>query len=93
MMIIAGSVPIKDLPLISGAVAIEGEYLVVDGHRIPRTQGTGIMLSAALATTSYLKLDPPHAVLAGDIGKGDGSRAPWPIAGHERWLCHPTLAA
>jgi NAD(P)H-hydrate repair Nnr-like enzyme with NAD(P)H-hydrate dehydratase domain len=33
------------------------------------------MLSAALATTTYLKLDPPHAVLAGDTGKGDGSRA------------------
>jgi NAD(P)H-hydrate repair Nnr-like enzyme with NAD(P)H-hydrate dehydratase domain len=75
MMIIAGTVPIKEIPLIKGEVIADGDLLVVDGHRIPRTQGTGIMLSAALATTSYLKLDPPHAVLAGDIGKGDGSRA------------------
>ena len=75
MMIIAGTVPIKEIPLIKGEVIADGDFLVVDGHRILRTQGTGIMLSAALATTSYLKLDPPHAVLAGDIGKGDGSKA------------------
>jgi NAD(P)H-hydrate repair Nnr-like enzyme with NAD(P)H-hydrate dehydratase domain len=75
MMIIAGTVPIKEIPLINGEVTADGDFLVVDGHRIPRTQGTGIMLSASLATTTYLKLDSPHAVLAGDIGKGDGSRA------------------
>ena len=75
MMIIAGTVPIKEIPLITGEVVADGDFLVIDGYRIPRTQGTGIMLSAALATTTYLKLDPPHAVLAGDIGKGDGSRA------------------
>jgi NAD(P)H-hydrate repair Nnr-like enzyme with NAD(P)H-hydrate dehydratase domain len=75
MMLIAGTVPIGEFPLITGEVAVEGEYLVVGGHRIPRTQGTGIMLAASLATTSYLKLDPPRVVLAGDIGKGDGSRA------------------
>jgi NAD(P)H-hydrate repair Nnr-like enzyme with NAD(P)H-hydrate dehydratase domain len=75
MMIIAGTIPIEEIPLIKGEVTADGDFLVIDGHRIPRTQGTGIMLSAALAATSYLKLDPPHAVLAGDIGKGDGSRA------------------
>jgi NAD(P)H-hydrate repair Nnr-like enzyme with NAD(P)H-hydrate dehydratase domain len=75
MMIIAGTIPISDFPLVAGEVAVDGEYMVVDGYRVPRTQGTGIMLAAALATASYLKLDPPRAVLAGDIGKGDGSRA------------------
>jgi NAD(P)H-hydrate repair Nnr-like enzyme with NAD(P)H-hydrate dehydratase domain len=75
MMIIAGTVPLQEIPLITGEVTVEGEYLVVDGRRIPQTQGTGIMLAAALVTTTYLKLDPPHAVLAGDTGKGDGSRA------------------
>jgi NAD(P)H-hydrate repair Nnr-like enzyme with NAD(P)H-hydrate dehydratase domain len=33
------------------------------------------MLGAALSVTRYLKLDPPRAVLAGDIGRGDGTRA------------------
>jgi NAD(P)H-hydrate repair Nnr-like enzyme with NAD(P)H-hydrate dehydratase domain len=75
MMIIAGTLPLEEVPLITGEVTAEGEDLMISGYRIPRTQGTGIMLSSALVTTSYLKLDPPHAVLAGDTGKGHGSRA------------------
>jgi hypothetical protein len=38
------------------------------------TQGTGAMISAALATTTYLKLEPPQVVLVGDTGQGKGSR-------------------
>ena len=74
MMLIAGTVPIKDLSLITGEVHAEGEYLSLNGYRIPRTQGTGAMLGAALATTEYLKLDAPHALLVGDLGQGKGSR-------------------
>ncbi|MBN1176288.1 MAG: hypothetical protein JXA51_01275 [Dehalococcoidales bacterium] len=74
MMLIAGTVPIKDMPLTYGKVSPEGECLVVEGRRIPCTQGTGAMVSAALATTDYLKLEAPQALLAGDIGQGRGSR-------------------
>ena len=74
MMLIVGTVPIEEFPLTLGQVSIEGEQLFVDGHHIPCTQGTGAMTNAALATTDYLKLEPPHVLLAGDIGKGKGSR-------------------
>jgi len=74
MMLIAGTVPIKDMPLTLGKVTSESGYLVVGGRSIPCTQGTGAMVSAALATTSYLGLEAPHALLVGDIGKGEGSR-------------------
>jgi len=74
MMLIAGTVPIKDMPLTMGKIALDGDFLLVDGKRIPCTQGTGAMVSAALATTSYLGLDAPHALLVGDIGEGKGSR-------------------
>lgn len=74
MMLIAGTVPIRDMPVIMGSVALEGDFLLVDGKRIPCTQGTGAMVSAALATTSYLGLDAPQVILAGDIGEGKGSR-------------------
>jgi len=57
-----------------GEVVVEDDYLVVNGHRIPCTQGTGAMISAALATTSYLGLEAPHVLVVGDIGRGDGSR-------------------
>jgi len=55
MLIIAGTVPLKDLPLISGEVSFEENSLVVGNHRIPCTQGTAAMISAALATTGHLK--------------------------------------
>ena len=74
MMLIAGTVPFKDMPLTYGKVSIEGDCLLVDGRRITCTQGTGAMISAALATTEYLKLEAPNVLLAGDIGQGKGSR-------------------
>jgi len=40
MLIIAGTVPLKDLPLISGEVSFEENSLVVG--RIPCTQGTTV---------------------------------------------------
>ncbi len=74
MMIIAGTVPIKDMSLTMGSVTADGDYLMIDGKRIPCMQGTGAMVSAALATTSYLGLDSPYVFIAGDIGEGKGSR-------------------
>ncbi|GAG41761.1 unnamed protein product, partial [marine sediment metagenome] len=74
MMLIVGTIPDKDMPLTIGQVKLEGDLLVADGQRFPCTQGTGAMISAALATTSYLKLEPPQVLLVGDIGDGKGSR-------------------
>jgi len=74
MLLIAGTVPVKDLPLTMGKVSTEKEFLIVNDYRIPCTQGTGAMISAALATTDYLGLEAPQALVVGDIGEGKGSR-------------------
>jgi NAD(P)H-hydrate repair Nnr-like enzyme with NAD(P)H-hydrate dehydratase domain len=74
MMLIAGTIPSKDLPLTTGKAILAGDSLVVNGYRIPCTQGTAAMVSAALKTTEYLKLEPPQVLLVGDTGKGNGSR-------------------
>lgn len=74
MMLIAGTIPIRDLPLTMARVRAEGELLAINSHCIPCTQGTGAMISAALATTNYLKLEAPQVLVAGDIGQGKGSR-------------------
>lgn len=74
MMLIAGTIPIKGLPLTTGEVRGEEGLLVVDGYRIACTQGTAAVLGAALATTTYLSLDQPEVVVAGDVGRGGGSR-------------------
>ncbi len=75
MMLIAGTLPTADMPLITGEVKAEGGYLRIGGQLFPAAQGTGAMLGAALSTTAYLGLPPPQAVVAGDIGRGTGSRA------------------
>ena len=74
MMLIAGTVPIENMSLVMGRVTMEGEILIIDGQRVPCTQGTGAMLSASLTVNTYLGLDPPNALVAGDIGEGKGSR-------------------
>ena len=74
-MIIAGTIPDKEIPLTVGTVNTDGDWLVVDGRRFPCMQGTGAMVSAALAVCDYLKLERPTVVIAGDIGEGKGSRA------------------
>src|SRR3989304_5983153 len=68
MMLIAGTIPNKDLPLTVGQVSLEGEFLLADGRRFACTQGTGALITAALITTNYLKLEPPHVLVVGDIG-------------------------
>ncbi|MDY6918446.1 MAG: NAD(P)H-hydrate dehydratase [Chloroflexota bacterium] len=75
MMLIAGTFPDRDLPLTVGEVRAEDGSLVIGGYRLPGAQGTGAMISAAAMVADYLKLDPPQAVVAGDIGEGKGSRA------------------
>ncbi len=67
-MLIVGTIPNKDLPLTVGKVSLEGDFLAVNGRRFACTQGTGALITAALVTTEYLKLEPPHALVIGDIG-------------------------
>ena len=93
MMIIAGTLPIENLPLTMGKVKAEGDLLVVDGQRVSCTQGTGAMISAALVTTDYLGLEPPQVLLAGDIGQGKGSREIYEYLIHNiAWLSPEVLA-
>lgn len=74
MILIAGTIPNKDLPITIGKAILDGDSLLSNGHRIPCAQGTAAMVSAALQTTDYLKVEPPQVLLVGDTGKGDGSR-------------------
>ena len=74
MMLISGTVPIKDFPLTLGETKFEGESLILNDFKISCTQGTAALISAALATTEYLKLEPPQILVAGDTGEGRGSR-------------------
>jgi NAD(P)H-hydrate repair Nnr-like enzyme with NAD(P)H-hydrate dehydratase domain len=56
-------------------------------------QGSGAMISAALAVTRYLKLDAPRVLVAGDIGDGAGSRAIYDLLIHSVDKLAPTVLA
>jgi len=73
MMLICGTVPIRDFPLTLGEVRFNGEFLAINDLKIPCTQGTAALISAACITCEYLKIDLPQALLVGDIGEGKGS--------------------
>lgn len=74
MILIAGTVPVEEIPLTFGQAGAEGKLLTVNGYHIPCTQGTGALISAALTATGYLKLEAPQILVAGDSGQGAGSR-------------------
>jgi hypothetical protein len=74
MMLLFGAVPNPEMPLTVGPVHQVGDELVAAGRSFSRTQGTGAMISAALAVTTHLGLKPPQVLIAGDIGEGKGTR-------------------
>jgi len=74
MLLICGTVPLENIPLINGEAEFSGEQLIVGDHVISCTQGTSALVSAACVTSVYLKSPPPQVVLVGDTGSGKGSR-------------------
>ncbi|MDP8256016.1 MAG: NAD(P)H-hydrate dehydratase [Candidatus Alcyoniella australis] len=75
MLLVCGTIPHERSEPILGPAVLDNGTLVVGDLRIPCGQGTAAMISAACAVTQHLGIDPPHALLAGDIGQGKGSRA------------------
>jgi len=74
MMLLCGTIPDKNFSIAYGQVRQEGDFLYAGDRCFSRTQGTGAMINAALAITSYFKINAPYVVIAGDIGDGNGTR-------------------
>lgn len=72
--LIVGTVPREDFPLVDGPCAYESGRLVVDGHPVAVARGTPALLATACLVAQELGLEPPQALLAGDIGRGQGSK-------------------
>jgi NAD(P)H-hydrate repair Nnr-like enzyme with NAD(P)H-hydrate dehydratase domain len=74
-LLVVATYPMSGGPILEGVVTLEDDdALAIGGARIPSSQGTSAMLGAAVQAASYLKIPPPHALVAGDIGRGDGTR-------------------
>jgi ADP-dependent NAD(P)H-hydrate dehydratase / NAD(P)H-hydrate epimerase len=76
VLAILGTVPDETFPLVDGpALLDDGNRLVCDGRDIPVLRGTPALLAAAVMAARHLGQPSPRAILAGDIGTGQGSRA------------------
>ena len=74
---ICGTVPDASFPLTGGRWRLDGGFLHAEGGGIAPLsvqRGTPALLGTTLLTCETLGVEPPTALLAGDIGNGDGSR-------------------
>ncbi|OPL14157.1 MAG: sugar kinase [delta proteobacterium MLS_D] len=74
MLGIAGTIPIEDLPLLTGGVTMENGNIRIDGRSIPVDRGTAALIGAAVKTAEVLGTALPRGIIVGDIGRGAGSR-------------------
>jgi ADP-dependent NAD(P)H-hydrate dehydratase / NAD(P)H-hydrate epimerase len=71
--LIVGTVPQEDFPLYEGLCRYENGRLRLGGHCVAVNRGTPGLLAAACIVCDILSIEPPRALLAGDIGLGEGS--------------------
>jgi len=72
--LIVGTVPDDDFPLVFGQVRVENGLLRIGPHNINIARGTPALAATTSLAASELKIDGPYALLAGDAGRGGGSR-------------------
>lgn len=74
-LLVVATYPVAGAPAVSGPVSLSstGE-LVVGDVSVPSSMGSAALLGAAYQALTHLRQAPPIALLAGDIGEGDGSR-------------------
>jgi hypothetical protein len=73
MLVLAGTVPIQGLPLLVGEGRLTPEGLMVDNYILDQNRGTAAMMTTVAVVCREYGLQPPFCVIAGDIGKRDGS--------------------
>jgi ADP-dependent NAD(P)H-hydrate dehydratase / NAD(P)H-hydrate epimerase len=74
VLLIVGTIPEADFPLVEGEAGLAGNYLQVGGREIPVNRGTAALIAAAAAALTHLGQPAPWVCLAGDTGTGQGSR-------------------
>ncbi len=75
MLGIIGTIPDLDFPLVYGPVLLKGDCLQINGYSIPVNRGTPALIAAALKASECINNTEIYAFLAGDTGKGEGSRS------------------
>lgn len=75
-LLVVATYPVSGGPMLKGPVSMADDGTVtIGGAPVLSSQGTSAMLGAAVQVTSHLDTAAPHALVAGDIGRGEGTRA------------------
>lgn len=74
MFAIIGTIPEDDFPITFAKVNTEGDLLIIDGRKLLVQRGTSALIASACKVCEFLKKDYPYVYLAGDTGKGYGSK-------------------
>ncbi len=75
MLVLSGSVPVDKFPLLIGPIDITSSGIKIDGHDLAINRGNEAMMTAACLICREYGVDKPIGLVAGDIGKRDGSEA------------------
>jgi len=75
MLLLAGAVPVKNLPLLIGPVEVSESGITINGTKLPINRGNEAMMSAACLVCREYGIEPPMGMVAGDIGTREGSTA------------------
>lgn len=72
--LIVGTVPDQNFPLTDGVCVLRGGAVEIGGRTVAAKRGTPALLAAFCLAAEVLGIEPPAALLAGDTGRGEGSR-------------------
>ena len=74
-LLVVATYPVEGGPVLEGPVSVDdGGVVCIGGRPVPSAQGTSAMLGAACEVCAHLGTPQPYALVAGDIGRGDGTR-------------------
>ena len=74
MWVIVGTLPEVDYPLTFSQCRATSKHVVFDSGQALIQRGTAALIASMCVACSVLDIEMPYALVAGDIGKGDGSR-------------------
>jgi hypothetical protein len=70
-----GTIPKEDMPTVGGGAMMRDGRLTVDDQYVPVERGTAALIGAAAKTSEVIGIPAPVAYIAGDTGRGLGSRS------------------
>jgi NAD(P)H-hydrate repair Nnr-like enzyme with NAD(P)H-hydrate dehydratase domain len=73
MLLLAGTIPIRGLPLLLGRIELTEQGVKIDDQVLNINRGTAAMIFAACMICQEYGLKSPVGLVAGDIGASDGS--------------------